>query len=344
MTQSTTTEPVLIWGAGAIGGILGAYWARAGIPVLMVDLDAAHVAACRTTGLKITGPVETFTVRVPAVTPDELTGIWGRVVLAVKAQATEAATRALSPHLAVNGFVLSAQNGLNERTIANIVGGERTMGAFVNYGADWQAPGEILFGNRGAVVVGEIAGPPQDRTRDMLALLQVFEPAAIMTDDIWSYLWGKLGYGALLFATALTHETMTENFEDPTRIPLLIGLAREVMAVAHAENVIPRGFNGFDPATFGPMAADATARGSIAALADFNRHSAKPRTGVWRDLAIRKRRTEVDPIMTVITEIGRVRGVETPLLDRLVALLKDVEDGRRDQSPATFAALRGEIS
>jgi 2-dehydropantoate 2-reductase len=65
---------------------------------------------------------------------------------------------------------------------------------------------------------------------------------------------------------------------------------------------------------------------------------------VWRDLAIRKRRTEVDPIMTVITEIGRVRGVETPLLDRLVALLKDVEDGRRDQSPATFAALRGEIS
>ena len=47
------TEPVLIWGAGAIGGILGAYWARAGVPVLMVDIVPEHVAACTTVGLSI---------------------------------------------------------------------------------------------------------------------------------------------------------------------------------------------------------------------------------------------------------------------------------------------------
>lgn len=333
------TETVLIWGAGAIGGVLGAFWARAGVPVLLVDIDAAHVAACRETGLAITGPVAAFTQRIPAVTPDEVSGTFRRVVLAVKAQATEAATRALAPHLAADGVVLSAQNGLNEHVIAGIVGPDRTMGAFVNFGADWQGPGEILFGNRGTVVIGEIAGPPRERTQDMLDLMRLFEPEAILTEDIWSYLWGKLGYGSLLFATALTHETMTANFEDPDRIPVFIRLAREVMDVARAEGVSPRGFNGFDPAAFQPEAPEAAARASIAALAEFNRHSAKPRTGVWRDLAIRKRRTEVDPMMTMIADIARRHGIATPLLDRMIALIKEIEEGRRDQSPATFAAL-----
>src|SRR5262245_18624206 len=109
-----TREPILIWGAGAIGGTLGAYWARAGLPVLLVDIVDDHVAACRTTGLEITGPVETFKVVVPAVTPDELEGSFQRIVLAVKAHATEPALEQLRPHLAPDGFVLSAQNGLNE--------------------------------------------------------------------------------------------------------------------------------------------------------------------------------------------------------------------------------------
>ena len=62
------TKPIVIWGAGAIGGVLGAYWARAGVPVLMVDIVAEHVEACRTRGLHITGPVEEFTQVVPSVT------------------------------------------------------------------------------------------------------------------------------------------------------------------------------------------------------------------------------------------------------------------------------------
>jgi 2-dehydropantoate 2-reductase len=332
-------EPLLIWGAGAIGGVIGTYLARAGEPVLLVDIAEDHVEACRTTGLSITGPVEQFRLTIPAVTPAELSGTYRRIVLAVKAQATEVATHALRPHLAADGFVLSAQNGLNERTIAAIVGPGRTMGAFVNFGADWLGPGEIFFGNRGAVVLGEIDGPPRDRTREMHRLLSVFEPEAILTDDIWAYLWGKLGYGAMLFATALTHDTMTNCFEDPARIPALIGLAREVMAAAAAEGVSPRGFNGFDPSAFGPCADEGEARRSVAALAEFNRHSAKPRTGVWRDLAIRKRRTEADPQLTLIAEIARGHGIPTPRLDRLVQLIKDIENGRREQSAVTFAAL-----
>ena len=332
-------EPILIWGAGAIGGTLGAYWARAGEDVLLVDTVAAHVDACRTTGLAIEGPVEEFSLRIPAVTPEALTGTFSRIVLAVKAQHTEAATAMLLPHLADDGFVLSAQNGLNELTIARMAGDARTMGAVVNFGADWLGPGRILFGNRAAVVVGEIDGQIRARTRAMHRLLQVFEPQAELTTDIWAFLWGKLGYGAMLFATALTDDSMAENFAHPDRAPVLAALGREVVAVARARGVAPRGFNGFDPAAFDPGAPDDRAMESIAALAEFNRHTAKTHSGIWRDLAVRKRRTEVDAQIAVIADLGAGVGVETPLIRRLVGLIHDIEEGRRPQAPETFAAL-----
>src|SRR5450759_4554103 len=93
-------DPILIWGAGAIGGTIGAYLKRAGHDVTFVDVVPEHVEAVRTEGLRITGPIENFMVRVPSFTPDEVQGTWKRIFLAVKAHHTEAATRALAPHLA----------------------------------------------------------------------------------------------------------------------------------------------------------------------------------------------------------------------------------------------------
>lgn len=332
-------ERILVWGGGAIGGTLAAYWARAGLDVTLVDIEAGHVAACRTQGLEIEGPVETFRQVVPAFTPDQLAGVWPVVALAVKAPATPVALAALAPHLAPEGYVLSAQNGLNELVIADAVGAGRTMGCFVNFGADWLEPGRILYGNRGAVVVGEIDGSVRPRTTTMHARLKLFEPDAILTDNIWGYLWGKLAYGAMLFATALTPDSMTANFADPRRFEAFDRLAREVMAVAHARGVAPVGFNGFDPAAFAPGASETGARASIAALADFNSRTAKTHSGIYRDLAVRKRRTEIDPQIGVISRLGREAGVPTPTIDRLVALIHDIEDGRRPMAFDTFALL-----
>jgi 2-dehydropantoate 2-reductase len=333
------SEPVLIWGAGAIGGTLGAHWARAGVPVLLVDIVPEHVEACRTTGLAIEGPVTTFRQIIPALTPDELEGRFSRIVLAVKAQATEAALDRLAPHLADGGFVLSAQNGLNEIAIARRVGEARTMGCFVNFASDWLEPGRILFGNRGAVVVGEIDGAVRARTRDMHRLLQVFEPDAILTDNIWGYLWGKLAYGAMLFATALTNDSMSANFSDPARRPVWLALGREVIAVAQARGVTPVGFGGFDPSVFAPGRPERPQRAVIDWLADYTGKTAKTHSGIWRDLAVRKRRTEVEPQLAIIAALGRESGVDTPAIRMLVGLIHDIEDGRRALSPETFAIL-----
>ena len=332
-------DPILIWGAGAIGGTLGAYWARAGHEVLMVDIVAEHVEACRTTGVNIEGPVEVFNQRVPTVTPEAVNGQFRRIVLAVKALDTTAAVSQLKPHLATDGFVLSAQNGLNEIEIANQVGEERTMGAFVNFGADWLGPGRILFGNRGAVVVGEIAGQRRERTQEMFELLQTFEPDAVLTDNIWGFLWGKLAYGAMLFATSLNMDSMADNFADKSRFPVWRELGAEVMDAAAARGVSPVGFDGFDPSSFARNVSDDNARQSVADIASFNRGSAKTHSGIWRDLAVRKRRTEVDPQIGIIARLSAEVGVTTPAIDRLVELVHDVEAGRREQSSETFNEL-----
>lgn len=332
-------EPILVWGAGAVGGTIAAHWARAGIDVLLVDSAAEHVERCNADGLAITGPVETFRTAVSATVPGLLDGTFGRIVLAVKALDTERATRALAPHLADDGFVLSAQNGLNEDLIARLLGADRVMGAFVNFGADWHAPGEILYGNRGAVVVGEVDGTVRERTRQMHATMRLFEPAAVLTGNIQGYLWGKLGYGAMLIATALDNASMSATFAAPQRSPALIALAREVMAVAQAEGIAPCGFDGFDPSAFAPGADEGLSHASLERLAHFTARTAKTHSGVWRDLAVRRRRTEARPQLGAVIERGRERAVATPALATLLSLIEDIEDGRRGQSPETFEAL-----
>jgi len=331
------SEPILIWGAGAIGGTIGAYWARAGIPVLMVDIVAEHVEACRTRGLNITGPVEEFRQVVPAVTPQELTGRYKRIVLAVKAGATEAALAALTPHLAEDGFVFSAQNGLNEIAIARAVGGRRTMGCFVNLGADWLGPGEILYGNRGAMVVGEIDGTISERATEMHRLMKLVEPDAILTDNIFGYLWGKLAYGAMLFGTALTDDSMSANFADPERLPAWLALGREVAAVAAKRGVVSLGFGEFDPTVFAPGKPEGPQIETIRWLAHYTSLTAKTHSGIWRDLAVRKRKTEVGAQIDIVTALGREVGVPTPALETLGGLIHDIEEGRR---PMAFETLK----
>jgi 2-dehydropantoate 2-reductase len=329
----------LIWGAGAIGGTLGAYLARADVEVTLVDTVEEHVAAIGRDGLRITGPIDEFTVRVPAFTPRSLSGVWDEIVLATKAHHTEQAVRALAPHLAPAGCVVSAQNGLNELTIAEVVGPERTVGAFVNFGADYLEPGVIHYGGRGAVVVGEIDGRRSPRVEAIRDRWHHLSPQAIVTANIWGYLWGKEAYGAMLFATALTNESIADALADPRYRPLYVALAREILAVATARSVVPESFDGFDPGAYLATAAPGAAEASLDELVAHNRRSAKSHSGIWRDLAVRKRPTEVDAQLGIVVRLGAAAGVPTPLTARLVELIHEVERGERPQSLATLDAL-----
>lgn len=341
--MTTPRTRCLVWGAGAIGGTMGAYLSRAGHEVTMVDTVPGHVEAIGRSGLRITGPIDEFTVRMPAYTPATLTGEWDTILLATKAHHTAGAARALLPHLGPRGCVISAQNGLNELEIAAVVGDERTVGAFVNFGADYLEPGVVHHAGHGAVVVGEAMGAHAGQLSPRVIAIRDawhdFDSRAIATPNIWGYLWGKEAYGAMLFATALTNESIADALARPEFRPLFIALAREILAVADARGVQTESFDGFDPRAWLPSAPAGAAERSLDDLVAHNRRSAKTHSGIWRDLAVRKRPTEVDAQLGIVVSLGAAAGVPTPITARLIALIHEIERGEREMSLGTLAEL-----
>jgi 2-dehydropantoate 2-reductase len=307
--------PYLVLGCGAIGGTVAAGLVRDGHEVLVSDADPAVVDAVSERGLRIDGPVESFTVAVPAVLPADLPQrLDGPVLLAVKAHHTAAAAAVLAGRLHDGAYVVSLQNGLNSGVLADAVGAGRVVEAFVNFGADVLEPGVVLRGNRGTFVIGELDGSRTDR---VLALAADIADARA-TRHVLGYLWSKQAYGAMLFATAVSDLPIFEVLEEPAYRPLLLALARQVLAQAP---VTPMAFDGFDPADLD---------GSLGRLAQFNRGSAKTHSGVYRDLAVRHRPTEAEAIL------GPLEG---PLVRRVAELISAIEQGRRTCSRANLDLL-----
>lgn len=338
-----TNSPIVIWGAGAIGGCVGAFMARAGEDVLFVDRVAEHVAAMNETGLRISGPVAEFTTPVRAVTDDAVEGTYDTIYLCVKGQDTVGAVEALKPHLAEDGCVISLQNGLNEPVIADLIGVERTVGAFINFGADYHGPGHIFYGGRSAVVVGEVDNSIRPRTERLHRLLKLFEENAILTDNISGYLWSKMGYISLLFATAMVDATIDEVMASEPHRPLLEALAREVMTVAEAKGLTLEGFDPYEPSGFTKDADAAATHAAFETMVDYRNRSEKRHSGMWRDIAVRKRKTEVNQLLVPMVEEADAQGVPVPLNKRMIELVYDIEEGRRPQSWDNLSVLEAEM-
>jgi 2-dehydropantoate 2-reductase len=322
---------VTVLGAGAIGGTVGAYLVRSGTPVEMVDADRGHVAAMAADGLTIQAFDETFTVPVEAVSPGELSGELDLVLLAVKAQHTAGAVASIAPLLTPDSTVASLQNGLCPRTIAAAIGPARTVGALVNFSADYLEPGLITYAGAGTVRIGALDGQRSARL-DAVAELLADWGSVEVTGNIWGYLWGKLGYANMLFATALTDETMADIIDRYRG--LMVELAAEVYEVAHREGVTPEPFDNVEPSLYYPREARDWA-GIDASLDDLvvrRRADKKTHSGIWRDLAVRKRHTEVDEQVGAVTRIGREHGLPMPLTTRVVEMIHELEDGLRGRA------------
>ena len=323
-----------VYGAGAIGGVTGAALARAGNDVLLVDAAAEHVAAINRSGLTIVPggtPGGEWTVPVRAVTPDALGSGLPLVLLAVKAQHTPDALEVLAPRLAPAGTIVSLQNGLNEELIAERVGAGRTVGCLVNWAADWHAPGRIQHGGSGAFVVGELDGTPSSRVKELAALLGAVTETRV-TDNIWGCNWAKHVYGALLVATAVVDAHVYEVVErSPAIQRMLVALVAEGMAVAEAAGVRLEPFDEFDPTWYWEAAAgdDEAAARCMAAITKHYRTHTKTKTGIWRDLAVRKRKTEVHAHFGATLAKAAGLGIPMPLTRRLLELIGELEEGRR---------------
>ncbi|MGA8207565.1 MAG: amidase family protein [Candidatus Dormiibacterota bacterium] len=304
-----------IIGAGAIGGTIGAHLIRAGNDVVLCDADKAHVDAINRDGLVIEGPVENFTVSARAITPEELPNTLEHVAIAVKSHHTGVAAEVLRQRLDRQGYLVSFQNGFTADTLAGVVGWERLIVGFVNFGADVVAPGRILQGNVGAFRVGE---PRGGVITERVQLLAETLPYAEATENIMGYLWAKEAYGAMLYAGAVSDLSIADSLEDPRWQPLMLAIAREVLAQAPIE---PQPFDGFDPKDL---------EASLARMVTFNRTSAKSHSGIYRDLMVRRRKTEVDDLL---------RDLKGPLTTYVGELIRAIERGERTCEVANLELL-----
>ena len=336
----------VIWGSGAIGAVIGAAMAAHGEEALMVDIVPEHVQAMNEHGLRIKSAAGDEVVHVLAALPEQVTGTFDFVFLAVKSQFTNGALDAIVPHLKPDSAVISLQNGVNEPQIAARISAARTIGCLVDFSADYHAPGEIMRARAGNLYVGELDGDVSERLKEIRRLL-AFTTQTHMCANIMGYVWAKICKGTLDAMTALVDHNALEVRADKTYHPVRIALLREGIQVAAADGVRVEAFSHFDPAPFlDPSPAGIAASNEV--LDEMARGQAhnntKVRTGYWRDIVVRKRRTEIEFVTGEIVHRGRRLGIPTPVNALMLEMFEEIESGRRAMGWDNLAALAKIIS
>jgi len=334
-----------VWGSGAIGGVVGAAMAAAGENVELVDIVPEHVQAMNRHGLTVRSASSEQCVAVRAALPRDVTGMFDLVFLAVKSQFTNAALDAIESHLGPDSAVISLQNGVNEPHIARRIGVERTIGCLVDLSSDYHGPGQIVRGRQGNLFVGELDGRMTARLEEARRLLAHSTPTHACA-NIMGFVWAKMCKGTIDATTALVDTNALEVRADRRYHPIRIQLVREAIQVAAAEGVRVEPFAHFDPAPF----LDSSPAGVAAASAVLDeiargqaKNNTRVRTGYWRDIVVRKRKTEIDYITGEIVRCGERHGIPTPLNRLQLRMFEEIESGRRSMEWKNFEELQAAL-
>jgi 2-dehydropantoate 2-reductase len=182
------SETVVVYGAGAIGSLVGARLHESGVNVRLIGREA-HVAAIRAKGLLVKGPDESRLVQLPATTT--LAGIADIILLTVKSQDVQDACRTIAA-LHSDATVVTMQNGVrSDREAADILGRQRVVGCVLNISATYLEPGVVEQNTAGLFQVGAPFPESQPRVDAVLGVLSL----AIKTEhvpDIARSRWTKL--------------------------------------------------------------------------------------------------------------------------------------------------------
>jgi 2-dehydropantoate 2-reductase len=321
-------EKITVVGAGGIGGTVAAFLRKAGNRVTVVDRSVSHIEAIRSNGLLVDGLFgEQRVTFEEALFPEETKGPLGFVILAVKSQHTEAALATIAPFLSESGFILSLQNGLNERRIGEAVGSSRTIGGMVHMVADHVGPGHVTRFAEGEFYIGELDGKQTDRIQEIADCLSQAVPTHTTT-NIWGYIWAKQIYSCLLVATALVDAPSSEILEPEWSKRIFVALMGEAVEAALAEEINLEEYDRFDPKVMLVRKQEDLPR----AFGMLPSGSAKGNSGIWRDIKIRHRETETEFLTGEVARIGRKHGLPMTINSQVTQIVKEIEEGRRPMS------------
>lgn len=337
------SKRIVIVGAGAVGGYVGGYLARAGQDVTLIDPWPAHVEKMGADGLSLRGlsEEECFTTPVQAMHITDVqqlvrTGPVDIAFVCMKSYDTEWATMLMRDYLAPAGYVVSLQNCINENRIAGIVGWGKTLGCIASQIAvELIAPGEVRRGvprggNEHTVFrVGEVHGGITSRAEEIAELLSLIDSSKT-TSNLWGERWSKLVANAM--RNGLSASTgMSSNACDREAVTrwICIRTAAEAVSVGLAQGYKLEKIYEATPQQWLAGATDSVARRELEAAMQRSaqRRAETMRPSMGQDIQ-KGRRTEVDFINGLVAEKGAELRIPTPVNLAMVEAVKRVELGK----------------
>lgn len=324
---------ILVVGAGAIGGITAAFLVRAGYDVEVLCRSPELTALLRSHGLHIYGVKGEHKVRLHAIADvSEIDERKDVVLMATKANDLASAARRLLPFLTENSIVVSMQNGICEYALADIVGRERTVGCIVGWGATVHKPGELEMTSKGRFIVGSIDDESYSRLGTIKNILSSVAPTTISNNYIGE-LYAKLIINSCITSLgAISGLYLGEMLRKEKFRKIATAVIRECIAVTDAMGIkVGRLDDRLDYYKF---------LEGESVISDIKRHIIilaigykyrRLRSSSLQSLE-RGRETEIDYLNGYISAMGKQYNVPTPVNDRIVHIVKDIEAGRRNIS------------
>lgn len=318
-----------VMGAGSIGTILGAYIAKAGREIDLIDINVENIAALNKRGATVIGTA-LFNTPVKAMTPDEMTGAYDLVFYTTKQTYNETALKQLMPHLKPECVVCTLQNGLPEPAVAEAVGEDRTVGCSVGWGASWIGPGVSELTTVPTHLefdIGSIDGTVTDKVKLAGEYLSLMCPTHILT-NLMGVRWAKLLANATFSGmSAALGCTFGDVLDDPFALRCVQYIAKECLDIAKAAKIKlePIFGNHFDQ-----MLDFETLEEREKILPNFfmiwNAHRAL-RASMLQDLE-KGRKCEIGAINGVVCDFGKKYNVATPVNQKVVDVVRGIEDGK----------------
>ncbi len=314
---------ICIFGAGAIGGLVGAKLALKGDAGVSLIARGPHLQAMRERGLILKSESGETTVKVAATSDPAELGPQDFIFLALKAHSIPGILASLKPLLGPDTAVVTAQNGVpwwyfykhggeyEGRRIEAVdpggriwqaIGPERAIGCVVHPAAEIEAPGIIRHVEGDRLPLGEPSG---EKTARIATLAEILVAAGLrapirpqIRSEIWVKLWGNLSFNPI---SALTGATLEQICGDQTVRAVARAMMVEAQAIGEALGI--------------KFAIDVDRR--IAGAAAVGAH----KTSMLQDLEL-GRPMEIDALVTAVQELGCMTGKPTPTIDTILALIR----------------------
>ena len=337
---------IAVLGVGAIGGIIGAYLERGGRSVTLIDQWPANVEHIRTDGLTITPHEEEFTVHPKVLHVGEVSAArqsFDVVVLSVKSYDTSWSSMLIEPYLAPGGYIVSAQNSINEEAIAAVVGWSRVVGCVVTIGAGMYEPGHVLRTSgveRPSFKVGEPSGMITPRLQELVEVLGDVG-ATRTTTNLWGERWSKLANNAMSNAVAGFAGLGTADLKtNPEARALSLRITAELLQVAKGLGVNVEPIYGIPAEMYLEAQEDGAKMEELEGrMMEAGKGLGDGRPSLAQDV-IKGRKTEVDYLNGYVASKGKEVGVPTPVNEAVIEITKRVEAGELEPSLSNLKLIQ----